>query len=177
MLSLLLAASALPAPLAPAPTLDFALSVGPRSLRAQNTSFVPELVLLRDPRTGRETRFVLPPQRKLELRFPAGAIDGLELRVVTRDAQGPRLGACWSIDLLRTAGDSVGFDLDTHPFHAWAFGPRGTSVLTSNDLPASGSPAPLCAPPTPPHVPVITPHDGTRKDLPPRLEIKPLPPI
>ena len=52
------------------------------------------------------------------------------------------------------------FDLDAHPFHAWAFGPRGTSLLTSNDLPASGSPAPLCAPPTPPHV-----------------ENKPLPPI
>jgi len=179
MLSLLLAASALSAPLAPAPTLDLALSVGPRSLRAQNTSLVAELVLLRDPRTGRETRFVLPPQRTLELRFPAGAIDGLELRVVTRDEHGVRRGVSWSLDLLRTAGDSVGFDLDSHPFHAWAFGSRGTSLLTSDELPAAGSPAPVCAPPAPqpPHVPAITPHDGARKDLPPRLENKPLPPL
>jgi len=80
-------------------------------------------------------------------------------------------------DLLRTAGDSVGFDLDSHPFHAWAFGSRGTSLLTSDELPTAGSPAPLCAPPQPPHVPVITPHDGARKDLPPRLENKPLPPL
>lgn len=174
MLSLLLAASVLPAP---APSVDLTLSVGPRSLRAQNTSLAPELVLLHDPRTGRESSFVLPPQRSLELRFPAGAIDGFELRVVTRGDAGVRVGASWSIDLLRAAGDSVRFDLDAHPFHAWAFSPRGTSLITSDELPAAGSPAPLCAPPPPPHVPVITPHDGVRKDMPPRLENKPLPPI
>lgn len=174
MLSLLLAVSALPAS---APTLDLAVSVGPQSLRAQNTSCAPELVVLHDPRSGYEARFVVPPQRTLNLRFPAGTIDGFELRVVTRDFRGPRVSGSWSLDLLRTAGDSVGFDLDEHPFHAWAFSARGTSLITSEELPISSRPAPLCAPPQPPHVPVITPHDGVRKDLPPRLENKPLPPI
>ncbi|MBM3991615.1 MAG: hypothetical protein FJ298_11490 [Planctomycetes bacterium] len=174
MLSLLLAASAL---CTAAPSLDLALCVGPRSLRAQNTSAAPELVVLHDPRTGYEARFIVPPQRTLDLRFPAGTIDGFELRVLTRDLRGPRVGGSWSLDVLRSAGDSVGFDLSEHPYHAWAFGARGTSLLTSDEFPTSGSPAALCTPPPPPHVPVITPHDGVRKDLPPRLENKPLPPI
>jgi hypothetical protein len=175
MLSLLLAVTALPTAATLSP--DFTLCVDSRSMVAHNTSLHAELVVLRDPQRGHEAAFVIQPQRSLELRFPAGALEGLELSVALRTPQGVRRAGHWSLDVLRAQGACAGFDLDSATFHAWSFAGRGTTGVPFVGPALPSSSAPLCAPPTAPHVPAITPHDIKRGDAPPRLENKPLPPV
>lgn len=175
MLSILLAAAALPPVTAPA--LDFTLCVGSRSLTAHNTSVHAELVVLRDPVRGHEASFVIQPQRTLELRFPAGALEGLELTVALRTPNGVRRAGQWSLDALRSSGECAGFELDSESFQAWSFATRSAPGVPFVGPALPSTPAPLCTPPTAPHVPAITPHDAKRPDAPPRIENKPLPPV
>ena len=157
---------------------DLAVAVGTSRLAASNPTARPELVLLSDPKSGRHSSFVVPAFGRVELRFAPGSVDGLELRVVTRDESGVHTTSAWSLDTLRDAGDCVWFDVDRHPFHAWGRDARSTRLLSSPLAPAGGLPSAVCAPPPPAaHVPVITPHDTRRPDAPPRLERTPLPPV
>ena len=98
---------------------DLAVAVGTSRLAASNPTARPELVLLSDPKSGRHSSFVVPAFGRVELRFAPGSVDGLELRVVTRDESGVHTTSAWSLDTLRDAGDCVWFDVDRHPFHAW----------------------------------------------------------
>lgn len=160
------------------PGFDLAVAVGATRLAASNPTARPELVLLSDPRTGRRASFVVPAFGRVELRFALGSIDGLELRVLTRDETGMHVTSAWALDTLREAGECVWFDVDSHPFHAWGREAHSTRLLSSPQAPAGHLPSALCAPPPPAaHVPVITPQDARRRDAPPRLEKTPLPPV
>jgi hypothetical protein len=50
-------------------------------------------------------------------------------------------------------------------------------VLGNLDPRPPGSATPALAGPAAPHVPVVTPTDKPKGDLPPRIEPKPLPPV
>lgn len=165
-------------PGAPAPSFDLALEVGATRLVAHNPSELPELVLISDPASRRRASFVVPARGRVELRFAAGSLHGLELRIGRRDDTGLHLSAAWSLERLADAGECVWFDVEQHPFHAWGRDARGSHVLTASEAPAGPPPGSVCAPPPPAsHVPVVSPHDARKPDLPPRLETKPLPPV
>lgn len=178
MLTTLLVAAALLAPLGAQPQLDLALRVDATRLVALNPTEQPELVLLFDRQTGRRATLVVPARGSVDLRFRAGALDGLELRVVTRTERGMHTSASWSLERLRACDGTVWFDVDASPFHAWLPADSGARALAADGAPAGALPTPLCQPPpAASHIPVITPHDARKQDLAPRLERKPLPPV
>jgi hypothetical protein len=183
MLTTLLAAAALAVldseATMPARELELAVRVTATRFVAFNPTEHPELVRLVDTAHGRRADVIVPAGGTVDYSFAAGTLDGLEMTVISRDAQGVVQSAAWSLaELSATNGEMVWFDAPHDHSHAWLHGPRGF-VLLENRAEADGRSAHgQCGAPNPltTHVPVITPYDGHKGDMPPRLERK-LPPL
>jgi hypothetical protein len=184
MLSTLLAAAALAVLDAetamPERDLELAVRVTATRLVALNPTAHPELVRLVDPCSQRRADVLVPAGGTVDFSFPAGTLDGLEMTIFARDAQGLVASATWSLaDLATTQGELLRFDAPDDHGHAWIETPRGFALLLERGEAPGRSAHGNCSPPAPltsPHVPVITPYDGHKGDLPPRLERK-LPPL
>ena len=163
--------------------------VTPSRLVAVNPSASAQLLVFRDARGFRRGMLALPPHGSLDHALPAGTLDSLTLEVVSR-AIPSNGGSPW-----RTSGelglreiaaqryDALWIEAAAGHNHVW--GERGESFGSLAPQSERKSDATLhaeCESPDPQavfsaHVPVVTPGDKSKGDLPPRLEKKPLPPI
>jgi len=121
---------------------------------------------------------VVPAGAGAEYDFPRGTLDGLGVALVTRDAGGVHSTGRLSLaDMVRRNIDLVW--IETVSGEAWAWGdlPAGPALLPVQPGSTPGFES-LMAPSAPAtHVPVITPTDKPKGELPPRIEPDPLPPV
>ena len=161
--------------------LQLAVRVTPTSFVALNPTDQPEVVVLFDRASGRNAKLIVPAHGAVDAGFPAATLRGLELAIVARSAGGPVVCGTWSVEALRDrTRDFVWFDAEQGHAHAWSRTPNGFELLDEQANAAGFGPHLMCSPPPPaplPHVPVITPNDGSKGDLPPRLRRDPLPPV
>ena len=176
MLSTLLVAAALCSLPAEPPAPDAVLAVRVTATRfvASNPTDRPELVLFTDGDRGHQAALVVPPRSTVDLRFPSSLLAQVEMQLVAPDPCGSQATAPVSLAQLASSGRDALFDLSGGHAHVWLRGARRYELLEARPEGAN-APHALCAPAAS-HVPVVTPYDGRRGDLPPRLE-KPLPPL
>jgi len=157
--------------------MELAVRVTATRLIAFNPTDRPEFVLLENRERGHRATLIVPPHARLDLRFPAQALEGLVMTIAARTGAGVVLSERWSVEeLSRTTHGFVWFDAGRGHSHAWMETPRGFELITREARSECSASHSMCAPPAA-HVPVITPYDGRAGDLPPRLEHDPLPPV
>ena len=161
------------------PALELVVRVDASRLRLRNPSDVPELVILADRADGPSVTLTLAPHAELEFSYATSALANFELTVVSRGADGVHVSPSLALGALVACADvraSCSVARSDHG-HAWLWsGSRWVPIVSSSThgepLPISGSNSSPAA-----HVPVITPSEGQRGDLPPKLEKKPLPAV
>jgi hypothetical protein len=158
----------------PVAILELLAQVGETRFAASNPTWRPELLVFFDGDGAALAGLVLPAGGDARFAFPRGTLDWLGVALFTRDA-----------GVVRTTGELVLSELTQFDLlwvesvegrlHAWGALPSGfVHVPASNAGPLGPvAPPPIAAP----HVPVITPTDKPKGDLPPRIERKPLPPV
>lgn len=186
MLSTLLITAALAAPAiastsdAAVRTLDLALHVGPTRLCAVNTTDAPLALVLQGRGDTRREVVVVPAHSSFDVHFAPSVLRNLEVSVVSRSADGLVRSTPFSAEALgNRSGDWIWFDVERSKVSAWihdgkqlhGIDEHGRSTGASEDANnAPTAPAAL-------HVPVITPHDGTIRETPPRVDRVQLPPV
>jgi len=179
----LLALAALSVPALGGDTPDLArsfeleLQVSATSLRAENLSSTPFVLVLKGRADSRLEHIVLPPHSSFESRFTPLVLRELELTVVGRDAAGAFRSGRFDLSALRDrALDGLWFDVERPEVSAWRRAERGFAGVSSNGS-DNGHAAASSNVSMPTHVPVITPSDGRSPDAAPRLQRRPLPPV
>ena len=158
--------------------LELLARVSDTRLVALNPGTRPQLLVFSHPRGAVLTQVVIPAGGNLEYDFPHGTLNGLALELVARNER----GLCSSGELSLTALVRGEFDLiwmesSERSIHTWGDLPTGPTLVPATRDSGSGFLS-LSAPSAPaPHVPVITPTDKPKGDLPPRIEPNPLPPV
>ena len=121
---------------------------------------------------------VVPPGAGAEYDFPRGTLDGLALALVIRDEHGVHSTGRLSLaDMVRRDLDLVWVESVDGEARAWGDLPAGPTSIPVQNGSGSGLENLMAAPAPAPHVPVITPTDKPKGDLPPRIEPDPLPPV
>jgi len=120
---------------------------------------------------------VVPAGAGAEYDFPRGTLDDLAVALVTRDADGLHSTGLLSLaEMVRSDLDLVWVETVEGEARAWGDLPAGPVALPV--LEGTGGFESQMAPSTAPaHVPVITPTDKPKGELPPRIEPDPLPPV
>jgi hypothetical protein len=159
------------------PIVEVVIQVEQTHLRAWNSSNHAELLFFSMPDGGPAAVVVLAPGSFLDGDFPRGALHGVRLEVVSLGTP-PRAGEGTFVlvpGVLRipTPDRSAWWETDSGAYRASA----GPSALPASFRRALGEAPVLTSNPTPMHVPVITPSDGSGGDDPPVREDKPLPPV
>lgn len=180
MLSLILASSLFMAPAdagvaesRPA-TVEFIARLTHERFVAVNSTDRPQLIVLSDRDGVRSARTVIAAGGEVEFDFPGGTLDQLLMRVVS--FAGTTVSSTADYDLASIASQRFEFfwmEKRGTLVNAWAMGPAGATFLPGETTTTVG----LATQPMAPHVPVITPTDKPKGDLPPRIEEKPLPPV
>jgi len=186
MFSTLLVTAALAAPaIASLPdaavrTLELAVHVGPTRLCAVNTTDAPLALVLQGRGDTRREVVVVPAHASFDVHFAPNVLRDLELTVVSRTESGLVQSKRFAADALRNRSSSwLWFDVESSNVSCWlndgkqlqSIYERGRATGEAED--ANGAPmAPAAL-----HAPVITPHDGTIRETPPRIDRAPLPPV
>ncbi len=161
--------------------LQLGLHVTSTHLSAVNPTDAPELLVFVDRDSGNSAHVVVPAHGVFEANFPAWTLTGLELTIVAHGPSGVAVSSGWSLEGLRNRSqDYLWFDLEHEHAHAWARTPHGFELLDAQGNSQDIGPHMSCSPSAPaaqPHVPVVTPDDGSNGDLPPRLRRDPAPPV
>lgn len=180
MLSLILASSLFMGPAEEvanelgATPVEFVAHITDERLVAVNSSSRAQLLVFCDREGGRDAQTVVAAGGEVAFDFPGGTLDQLMLRVVS--VTGGSAISSPAYDLAAVAGQRFEFfwmETSERQVNAWGMGPNGPAYL-----PATTEPTRTTQPqPSAPHVPVITPTDKPKGDLPPRIEEQPLPPV
>jgi hypothetical protein len=165
---------------------DVGVHVTPTQLVARNFSSVPQLLAFRDAGSGLRALITLHSGGRLEFSYPREALELVQLEVLCE-----RSGS-WSTSGALDLGGTLACGEETfwiqqlhHHSCTWlqvgtqlALVEAGPSLLPRalqrEDEGAVDGFSASCAPT---HVPVITPGEKPRGDLPPKLERRPLPPV
>jgi len=158
--------------------LELLARVSDTRLVALNPSDRPQLLIFTTESGAVSARAVLPAGAGLEYDFPRGTLHGLGLELVARDEGGLRSTGQLSLaGLVRGGYELVWMESAGDGLYAFGELPSGPVPIQATRDADSGLHI-LTAPSTPaPHVPVITPTDKPKGDLPPRIEPEPLPPV
>jgi hypothetical protein len=163
----------------PEATLELLARVNETRLVALNPSTRPQLLVFSHRHGGAPTQVVVPAGGHLQYDFPHGTLNGLELELVARGEHGLRSSGELSLTgLVHGEFDLIWMETVDGSVHTWGQLPTGSALVPPQRDSDSGFlnlPAPSA--PAAPHVPVITPIDKPKGDLPPRIEPEPLPPV
>lgn len=178
MLSTLLFAAAIACNTDTDRALQLVVHVDSGCFFAYNPTSHAELLVFTDTASGTRAVIALAPFAETQYRCPAGVRESVDLQVVASDSTGLVYGGRWSLeDVFEESNEGVWLEANRGHAHGWAR--SGEEWIGLDALDTSGSGAHLmCVPPaTEPHMPVFTPSDVNHGDLPPRLEVTPLPPV
>jgi hypothetical protein len=158
--------------------LELLARVSETRLVALNPSAHPQLLVFTAARGAVRTQVVLAAGDSLAFDYPSGTLQGLDLELVTRAENGLISSGELSLhSLVQAEFDLIWMESVGVRVHTWGELPTGPALIP----PTRGSGTafqPMSAPSVPaPHVPVITPTDKPKGDLPPRIEPEPLPPV
>lgn len=159
--------------------LELALRVDANRLHLRNASDAPELVILADRVHGHVVTLTIAAHVELEFGYAANALMNLELTVASRDADGLRFSPSLALARVAECADERTNCRASFPEHAHAWAWIGSNWEPSVSSSEHGAPVPVSGSNARPtrHVPVITPSEGQRGDLPPKLETRPLPAV
>lgn len=178
MLSLILASSLFLGPAEEvvnergATPVEFVAHITAERLVAVNSSSQVQLLLFEDRDGGRSASAVVAAGGEVSFDFPGGTLDQLMLRVVSVTGGSANSSARYDLGNVAERGfEFFWIESSGQRVSAWGMSAAGPAYL-----PTTGDPT-LEAQPSAPHVPVITPTDKPKGDLPPRIEEQPLPPV
>ncbi len=158
--------------------LELLARVNATRLVALNPTARPQLLYFSERRGAVLARVVIPAGGSLEYDFPHGTLSGLEFELLARDRNGLRSSGRLPLTaLVEGEFDLIWMESVGRSLHTWGELPTGPALVPATRAPGPGlellvAPAALA-----PHVPVITPTDKPKGDLPPRIEPEPLPPV
>jgi hypothetical protein len=156
--------------------LELVALIEPARLALVNPTAVPALARILDEEGFELATFSVPARGERVLDFSRRSLEGTALGVVVAAPEGALVSGRYSVDRILESGfHTVWFESAGRAVHAWGELPTGPAyadplappLRTSATKPASPSP----------HVPVVIPANKPKGDLPPRIELKPLPPV
>ena len=162
----------------PGAVLELLARVSETRIVALNPTERPQLLVFSNTSGTLRASAVVPGGAGAEYDFPRGTLDDLGLVLVARDASGARSTGRLSLgEMLLCEFELVWVESVDGCARAWGALPTGPVSIPAQQGAGFGFEN-LMTPSAPaPHVPVITPTDKPKGDLPPRIEPDPLPPV
>jgi len=177
MLSVILASSLFlgPADAAQAEAVQLVARVTEERFVAVNPSDRAQLLVFHDREGGRAARTIVAAGGEVAFDFPAGTLDSLLLHVVSPAERSATAAADYDLGSIAARGFQLFWTTrEAANAHAWGVDPMNPDEPVY--VPAVAEPS-FQSQALAPHVPVITPTDKPKGDLPPRIDDKPLPPV
>jgi hypothetical protein len=156
--------------------LELAALIEPARLSLVNPTASPALVRVLDEQGFELAGFAVPGRSERVLDFSRRSLHGTSLGVVVVSPGGRLVSGRYSVDRILESGfRAVWFESAGRAVHAWGELPTGPAFV---DPIATGMRTAASKPAVPSvHVPVVVPANKPKGDLPPRIELKPLPPV